>query len=292
MNLKNNMMNKIYTLILVIGITIITSCVRDPSKDDVHTNNTTNEPYVATTISLVDSVGRNQIYRKDAAANIIVTAGAEVIVNNPDVFNDLIPTALSEGSIVTYTATVIDSKLTVATASIIYVVVRGNEVLISNEIELGAQLNTTSLPSFLGLVNNFTYYFPGTSGTAQAFSYYIDFVYFYDPIDKNSFASPTNPNAQIIWGTEISTWPRINETKFKVTSINATDFDKIKNLSKVDDSFYNIDFLNGSTDNVTNFSVNDVVAFQNSVGKVGLIKFTQTANAEDGSMKLQIICQK
>ncbi|MCF8429845.1 MAG: hypothetical protein K9G64_06905 [Bacteroidia bacterium] len=315
-------MNKIYTLILVLGFSALASCVRDPSKDDVIINNTT--PYETTTVTLTDSLGLNEILRKEATASIIVnvkmSAGISlkeakmerkidlnapelILFNNRmdtvsnfkaiDVFNDNISTPLTEGSIVTYTITVTDSKLIVATASIIYIVKRGNAVLISNDIELAGQLNTSLNKNFLGLVNNFESYSNGGTGNAGINSYYIDFVYYFDATDMNVMASPNNVIFEnSFWYKEISTWSRQNDTKFKVTSIDAPQFDKIRNLSKIDDSFYNLDFLNGTTDKITNFSVNDVFAFKNVYGKVGLLKITQIAVNESGSIKVQIICQK
>lgn len=323
MNTKNNKMNKIYALVLLIGITALASCVRDPSKDDIFTNNT-NAPYVATTVKLVDSLGKNEILRKEASASIVITVNMsagislktakmerKIDLNAPelvfytdrmdtvkdfqpvDVFNDLIATPLTEGSTVTYTLTVTDSKSTIASGSLVYTVVRGNAVVISNEIELGGQLNPTGLPNFLGLANNFATYTPGITGNAGANSYYIDLVYYFDLAEMNVLSSPNNVMFEnTYWATEISVWSRQNMTKFKVTSIDATQFDKIKNLYKVDDTFYNFDFLNGTTDKVTNFAVNDVFAFQNVYGKVGLIKITQIANLSDGSMKMEVICQK
>jgi len=315
-------MNKIYILILVIVFAAFTSCVRDPSKDDIITNNTI--PYTATTVNLTDSLGTNIILRKEATANIIVTVNMsagislktakmerkidanapEIVIYSDrmdtvkdfkpvDVFNDLISTPLNEGSLVTYTFTVTDSRLVVASASITYTVKRGNEILISNDIELAGQLNTTLNKNFLGLVNNFQTYSNGGSGNAGVNSYYIDFVYYFDPIDLNVLASPNNVLFEnSYWNNEVLTWSRQNDTKFKVTTIDAVQFDKIKNLSKVDDSFYTIDFLNGTTDKITNFSINDVFAFKNVYGKVGLLKINQIATDEFGSMKIQIICQK
>ena len=315
-------MNKIYILILVIVFAAFTSCVRDPSKDDIITNNTI--PYTATTVNLTDSLGTNIILRKEATANIIVTVNMsagislktakmerkidanapEIVIYSDrmdtvkdfkpvDVFNDLISTPLTEGSLVTYTFTVTDSRLVVASASITYTVKRGNEILISNDIELAGQLNTTLNKNFLGLVNNFQTYSNGGSGNAGVNSYYIDFVYYFDPIDLNVLASPNNVLFEnSYWNNEVLTWSRQNDTKFKVTTIDAVQFDKIKNLSKVDDSFYTIDFLNGTTDKITNFSINDVFAFKNVYGKVGLLKINQIATDEFGSMKIQIICQK
>lgn len=316
-------MNKIHTLILIVAFAAFASCIRDPSKDDIYTNNT--GPYEpTTTVTLTDSLGSNIIFRKEATANIIVAikmkAGVslktlkierridldapEVVTFNDRVdtvanfkttytLNDNISTPLTEGSIITYMITVTDSKLLVATASIFYIVKRENNVLISNDIELAGQKNTLLDKNFQGLVNNFQSYSNGGTGNAGINSYYIDFVYYFDPINLNVFASPNNVKVEnSYWASEIATWSRQNDTKFKITSINVAQFDSIKNTSKSDDAFYNTDFSTGSTDKITNFSVNDVYAFRNVYGKVGLLKFTQVASDDMGSMKVQIICQK
>ena len=107
------------------------------------------------------------------------------------------------------------------------------------------------------------------------------------PVDINNVMAENS-----YWASEISTWSRQNDTKFKITSINAVQFDSIKSTSKSDDSFYNTDFSTGTTDKITKFLLNDVYAFRNVYGKVGLLKFTQVASDETGSIKVQIICQK
>ncbi len=316
-------MNKIHSLFLIVAFTALASCIRDPSKDDIYTNNTV--PYEpSSNVTLTDSFGSNVILRKEATASIIVNikmkAGVtlktlkierridldipEVISLNNRVdtvtnfktsytLTDNISTPLTEGSIITYMITVTDSKLLVVSASIFYIVKRGNAVLFSNDIELAGQQNTTLDKNFIGLVNNFQTYSHGGTGNAGINSYYIDFVYYFDPINLNVFTSPNNVKLEnSYWASEISTWSRQNDTRFKITSINATQFDSIKNITKSDDTFYNIDFLNGSMDKISNFLINDVYAFKNVYGKVGLLKFTQVATDETGSMKVQIICQK
>lgn len=316
-------MNRIHLLILIVAFAAFASCIRDPSKDDIYTNNT--GPYEpTTTVTLIDSFGSNIIYRKEATANIIVAikmkAGVSlktlkiqrrIDLDAPEVisFNDRVDTVtnfkstytltdnittpLTEGSIITYLITVTDSKLLVATASIFYIVKRENNVLISKDIELAGQQNTLLDKNFQGLVNNFESYSNGGSGNAGVNSYYIDFVYYFDPMNLNVFASPNNVKVEnSYWVSEIATWSRQNDTKFKNTSINAVQFDSIKNTSKSDDTFYNTDFSTGTTDKITNFLLNDVYAFKNVYGKVGLLKFTQVATDDKGSMKVQIICQK
>ncbi|MES2380708.1 MAG: hypothetical protein V4538_06690 [Bacteroidota bacterium] len=192
----------------------------------------------------------------------------------------------------TLTATFKDTKGKTTSASISYTIVHDNKVMVSNEIELGAQNNTNIEYKFLGLADNFKTYTPGSTGTARFNSDKIDFVYYYGTVDENAFAAPFNANgAKVIWGTEINTWSRQNNTKFKTTTLTAADFDNIKNGTKVEDAFINTDFTSGSTDKVTNLSVGSVYAFKTAMGVVGLAKFTAISASATGSTKVVIICQ-
>lgn len=303
---------KLFSAILFAGIVGLTSCSKDATT-------TTDE----TTVTLTDSLGKNTISNRDGEANVTITikvgtgatlktaklerkvgSGAtEVIIENnkmdtvtdftsTSTMTDVISGNLVIGDKVTYTATITDSKSKTITSTLVYTIVRGNAVLVSNEIELGAQLNSVLVYKFLGLADNFNTYTAGASGTAKNNPSKIDFVYYYGQNDKNAFASPTNADgAQQIWGAEITTWAVKNNTKFKTTSISATDFDNIK-TSKVDDTFYGIDFTSGTTEKFVNITAGSVVAFQTSNGTVGLAKFTSVATANDGAMKVQVICQK
>lgn len=304
---------KLFSAMIVAGIVGLTSCSKDATTllgED-------------TTMTLTDSLGKNTISNRDGKANITVavklgtgatlktvkmerkvgSAATEVMVDNnrmdtvtdfvaTETINDEISGNLVIGDKVTYTATITDSKLKTVTATLVYTIVRGNAVLVSNEIELGAQSNSMIEYKFLGVADNFNTYTAGPSGTAKDNPAKIDFVYYYGSNDKNAFASPTNTDgAQVIWGAEIATWAVKNNTKFKVTTLTATDFDNIK-TTKVDDTFYGIDFTTGTTEKFVNIAANSIVAFQTSNGTVGLAKFTSVATANDGAMKVQIICQK
>lgn len=199
---------------------------------------------------------------------------------------------LAINSTVTLTATFKDTKGKTASASITYTIVHDNNVIVSNEIELGAQSNTNIEYKFLGLANNFKAYTSGLTGSARFNSDKIDFVYYYGANDKNGFAAPFNADgAKVIWGAEITTWSRQNQTKFKTTTLTAADFDNIKNGTKVEDAFVNTDFTTGTTDKVTNLSVGTVYAFKTVLGVVGLVKFTAISADATGSTKLVIICQ-
>lgn len=294
-------------------IALTSSC----SKDDTATT------VDATSITLTDSLAKNEIGNKNPMAYLLIniklatgttvktaklerkigTGASEVLLENnridtvPDFTlsdsytDEKITKNLTSGTKVVYTATITDSKSKTATGSLTYTVVRGNGILVSEIIELGAQSDTIREYKFLGLANSFATYTAGVNGTARNNSEKIDFVYYYGQNDKNTLASPSNVDgAQAIWGTEISSWTTKNVTLFSTNAISAATFETIK-ASKVDDEFYNIDFTKNTTEKYVNFGYNKVVAFKTASGKIGLAKFLLGATSASESMKVQIICQ-
>lgn len=243
----------------------------DSVKIDVKIGGTTNS-------------GEFEVAEADEKTGFVKVFGLKDILNGEILVN---------GTTVSFTATIKDSKGKTATATISYTIVKDNGVVISKEIELGAQENASIPYKFLGLANNFATYTPGDSGTAKNNSGLIDFVYYHGTVDKNAFAAPSNPNgAKIIWNKEINKWPKQNQTKFRIVNITSTDFDNIKNGTKVEDAFVNIDFTGSEAlDKITDVSVGKVYAFQTAKGVKGIIKFTAIGADEKGSTKVVVICQ-
>lgn len=205
---------------------------------------------------------------------------------------DSIAGMVSANVTVTYSITATDNKDLVTTQIFTVKFIQTNNILTSSTVVLGAQSNTTVEYKFLGIANNFASYTAGATGTAKANSEKIDFVYYYGNTDKNSFASPTNTDgAQVIWSSEIASWTTKNDTKFKATTITASQFDVIKDNTKVDDSFKNIDFNTATVSKMTDLKNNDVISFQTASGKKGLIKFLTTASDNQGSATLVVISQ-
>jgi len=225
-------------------------------------------------------------------------ATATVFTNSPDKkdYTTTYTDALSGqtvGQIITYTIKAVDDNDNNISETYTVTIISSENVYISNSIQLGAQSNSTIDYKFLGIANNFNSYTAGTSGTARTNSSKIDFVYYYGTNDKNTFAAPTNTDgAQVIWGTEITAWTTKNDTKFKQTSLVATDFDNIMDVTKKDDTFKNIDFSFGALSKYTNLQNNDVIAYLTASGKKGLIKFTSTASNNSGAVTLYVISQK
>lgn len=196
------------------------------------------------------------------------------------------------GATIAFIVTIKDSKGQTATSEATYNITQDKGIISSGEIELGAQTNTTIPYNFLGLANSFATYTAGLSGTANKNSGNIDFVYYFGDNDKNAFAAPSNADgAKKIWGLEINTWARQNQTKFKTTTLTSAEFDNIKNSSKIETDFANIDFATGTTEKVTTLAVGSVIAFKTALGVKGLAKFTAISADATGSTKVVIICQ-
>ncbi len=308
---------KLFSAILIAGIVGLTSCSKDA---------TTTLLGEETSVTISDSLGKNEVGNKNSTVYFRVVAklasgvtakstkierkigsgATETILNNDrldtiagtnsntnEVLDDnLTGKSLVVGENVVYTVTLTDSKAKTVTSSTSFKIVRVNGILTSSEIELGAQSNSTVEYKFLGLADNFMTYTAGATGTAKANASKIDFVYYYGATQKNALASPSVAfGVSQIWDTEITGWAVKNATMFKATALTASDFDNIKNTTKVDDKFYNIDFTTGTLDKAANFIAGDVIAFKTAAGVVGLAKFILASADDKGSMKVQIICQ-
>lgn len=315
-------MKKTIKSLFIAGFAIaltVTSC----KKDETTTTPTGTGP----TVSLTDSTGTNKVDTNNffvhsyMIAKVTPVSGTtidslkiEISVDGQTVgtpafeaadadqvngFTETVPVEALISSLgvpvsskITFTATAKDNKGLTGTSSVTYTIVNDNAVIISKEIELGAQTNTAIPYKFLGIANNFATYTAGETGTARLNSGNIDFVYYYGQTDKNAFAAPSNENgAKVIWNTEINAWARQNATKFKTTNITAAQFDNIASTSKVDDLFAAETFAAETTDKVTSIEVGNVYTFQTAEGVKGLAKFTAVAADATGSTKVMLIIQ-
>jgi hypothetical protein len=293
-----------------------TSCSKDetaaPSGPSVSLTDSTGTGIVDTTnfftstwmtLKVTPSAGTTiDAIKTDIKVNgVLVAPGSYDVVDatQKEGFSESVPVdfivsvlKIAFGKTVTFVVNVKDNKGLIKTVELSYNVKVDNTLLASSEIELGAQTNATIPYKFVGLANNFATYTAGLTGTAKANSSLIDFVYYYGTTDKNAFAAPSNANgAKLIWNSEINMWGVQNKTKFLASTLTPTEFDNIKNTTKVDDSFAAIDFTTGTTDKITSLAVGSVYAFQTAAGIKGLAKFTAISADAMGSTKVVLICQ-
>ncbi|MFA9213491.1 MAG: hypothetical protein ACEQSR_06545 [Candidatus Methylacidiphilales bacterium] len=316
-------MKKTIKSLFVAGFAIaltVTSCKKDETT-------TTTPTGTSPTVSITDSTGTNKVdtnnffvfsYMKIAVTpasgttidsmKLEIAIDGQTLGNSPfsatdssqkkgftesinvaEIINLIGETVTSK---ITFTATAKDNKGLTGTSTITYNIVNDKAVIVSKEIELGAQTNTAIPYKFLGITNSFATYTSGETGTARLNSGNIDFVYYYGDGDKNAFAAPNNMDgAKIVWNAEINTWARQNATKFKTTSVTATQFDNIASTTKVDDLFASETFTTGTTEKVTSIAVGNVYAFQTASGVKGLAKFTAISADKTGSTKVILIIQ-
>ncbi|MDP3929997.1 MAG: hypothetical protein Q8R57_13325 [Bacteroidota bacterium] len=200
---------------------------------------------------------------------------------------DALDVVIDEGDVITYTVKVEDGKgkstLTSFTVTI-------NSMVTSGQILIGAPSNTTNEYRFFGIADGFRRYRAGATGAdlAKDNSSKIDFIYFYNSAGNvlNALYSPDyNFTAGTGWATEVASWPTKNRTEYKLTGINASEFDALVGGTFMTE-LQTIDFEVGMLDRIAVLSVNQVYAFKKSDGKRGLIKIGSPAAGATGQILL------
>jgi hypothetical protein len=200
---------------------------------------------------------------------------------------DTLDVVIDEGDIITYTVKVEDEKAKSTTTSFTVTI---NSMVTSGQILIGAPSNTTNEYRFFGIADAFRRYRAGSTGVdlAKYNSSKIDFIYFYNTAGniQNALYSPDYAFAAGTgWATEVSSWPTKNKTEFKLTTINASEFDALVGSTFMTE-LQTIDFSLGMLDRVTGLSVNQVYAFKKGDGKKGLIKVGSPAAGANGQILL------
>jgi hypothetical protein len=212
------------------------------------------------------------------------TLTAKDLIKN---YIDALDVVIDEGDVITYTVKVEDAKGKSTTTSFTVTI---ESMVTSGQILIGAPSNTTNEYRFFGVADGFRRYRAGSTGVdlAKDNSAKIDFIYFYNTAGnvQNALYSPDFAFAAGTgWATEVATWPTKNRTTFKLTSINASEFDALTGGTFMTE-LQTIDFEVGMLDRVSNLSVNQVYAFKKSDGKRGLIKVGSPAAGATGQILL------
>lgn len=212
------------------------------------------------------------------------TLTAKDLIKN---YIDALDVVIDEGDVITYTVKVEDGKGKSTTTSFTVTI---NSMVTSAQILIGAPSNTTNEYRFFGIADGFRRYRAGTTGVdlAKDNSSKIDFIYFYNTAGnvQNALYSPDFAFAAGSgWATEVSSWPTKNRTEYKLTTINASEFDALVGSAFLAE-LAGIDFSLGMLDRVTGLSLNQVYAFKKGDGKKGLIKVGSTATGTNGQILL------
>lgn len=296
-----------FVLTALASTLLITSCGDDETTDDkvyAAPTLTVNDGVKASSASLglqfvpikvVASADQDLKLSKISITRAITGQSTAVVAELVDInakdfvrtFVDTLDVVIDEGDIFTYTVKIEDSKSQSTTTSFTITI---NSMVTSGQILIGAPDNTTNEYRFFGVADGFRRYRAGTTGAdlARDNSSKIDFIYFYNSAGSvlNAMYSPDFAFAAGTgWATEVSAWPTKNKTLYKLTDINASEFDALVG-SQFMTELQNIDFTVGMLDRIANLSVNQVYCFQKSDGKKGLIKIGSPAAGATGQITL------
>ncbi len=194
---------------------------------------------------------------------------------------------VDENDVITYNVKVTDDKSKVTEKSFTVTI---KSMATSAQILLGAPSNETNLDRFFGTADNFRKYTagPGGANAARDNSAKVDFVFFYSTSGAvgNAIYSPDYAfGTGNGWDSEISTWPTKNKTLYKLTDINASQFDALVGSTFMTE-LASIDFTTGMLDRIANLDSQKVLAYIKADGKRGLILVVSKAAGATGNIVL------
>jgi hypothetical protein len=117
----------------------------------------------------------------------------------------------------------------------------------------------------------------------------VDFIYFYSTTSGVGAEIISPKYAETNYTSYVTGWTTKNDTKFKATSVTASEFDNIVNTN--DDLI--VSSASSVTDQrITNLAVGDVFAFITGSSKKGLAKVKALATGASGSITIEVKVQK
>ena len=131
-------------------------------------------------------------------------------------------------------------------------------------------------------------YTVGQTATLPENQKLIDFVYFYGQTNKNTMASPDNPEANSINDLKLNLWTNKNETRFNPSNLTVAQFDAIGATYNFPTFEFGI-----QTTMMNNLKVGDIFMFKTKHDKMGLVKITYLSTPTRGDKSTAtIIVQK
>lgn len=193
---------------------------------------------------------------------------------------DIPYTAPSVPGTVKFTVIVKMSNSTQTSKSILLTITNPAQAVTDRQnIEMGAQNNAT-FGSFWDLDAGIM-----MLSEANATPGAVDFIYYYGASNKASFASPNDAQVTSVFAS-ISNWSTRNATKFRKTTLTASQYDAITMSTDVDAQVS----AGVTVTSVTDLKVGDVVLFVKHDGSIyGLIKVTEINPASSsGAIKFDM----
>ena len=127
-----------------------------------------------------------------------------------------------------------------------------------------------------------------TQATASSSQASVDIVYYYG---SANLATLTAPDDATVGGgagnlTLCENWTTKNATRFGTSAVTASEFDDIENDAV-------ISTITGlSASKMTDLAVDDVIAFETTDGKLGLIKVSAISTGSDGTITIDVKIQQ
>ena len=154
------------------------------------------------------------------------------------------------------------------------------------DVELGSF--NDAVGSFFSSTEGITYTI-GQASVSPAIQAKIDFLYFYGQTNKNTIASPDDPDANSIVELKLNLWLSANKnpTRFNPINMTAAQFDAIGLIYQ----FPTFDF-GLQTTKVNNLREGDIFIFKTKDDKLGLVKITYLSTTRGDKVTATIIVQK
>ncbi len=286
-----------YFFALIVGLGFLTSCGTDPDavkpKPTIALESTA--PFISgnTEVTAGDSIKFKLVATGEkinkVEVNVSYGAGATPAVvfadnaagDKPGYTKEIKTRARNIAGTETYTFTVTDKNGEVATKDVV-VTVKAAQTIRTQSTKLLAGQDNNTVGSFYATAGTGTVYNQTNAKTNAAA---VDFLYFYGATNKATIAAPNDADAATIYNnstTGLQTWTVRNATKFKTTTLSATDFNNATVAS-----------INTAAEGAALTKSNDltngrVFAFVTAGGKKGLILVNTITGTQAGTIEITV----
>lgn len=188
----------------------------------------------------------------------------------------------------TYVFTITDDNGNTASRTVT-VTISGSGVVDYTAKMLGAQ--SAAAGSFFSTSTGAVYQI----ADAKLSSASVDFCYYFaSPAsgDNAVIAAPDDTEANVYYGAtnRPDTWPTRNPTRFATTTLTTANFNSVNTLTELSTSA--APAATATATDVTDLSVNDVVAFKTAAGKLGLFRVSSLTATSTGSITIEVKVQE
>ncbi len=163
--------------------------------------------------------------------------------------------------------------------------VAGPDITTYTDKILGAQANNSG--SSFASVDGTIYSLADAKANADK----IDWLYFYGATNHATIAAPNDVSAASVFNNAtngLQTWTVLNNTKFKMTTINSSAFDAINTSAQIA-AVVAVPVPGDSKEN--NLAVGNILGFTTADGKLGLIRVDAITGTDSGTINITVKVQ-